>query len=556
MELTQIGFSNFRSIGAEAVFVDLTAKVNVIIGANNAGKSNVFRALEFMKRSTDERKQAALQLEYHKRDPSNQFLVTLVGQTEPEDGPIHEFFGKSDMRFTYEPGDGKRTPVTTPFAAMRFNEFARVYQSQTNEHFTRHLRDDEMPQYYFKLAAVVVNSLLTQIPRVHVIPAIRKVDKGQQYGLDGSGAIQTLATWKNPDIGHDELELRLDEVQRLLRRLLRMPNVRIEVPDTKDKIIVRNDGLRLPLESYGTGIHELLILAIDVYSKDNVIFCIEEPEIHLHPTLQREFMRFLIEETDNRYLLATHSHALMVPSANVAVTHLWLEHGVTQSRRVETSEHTLQVLSDLGVAASDILQANSVIWVEGPSDRIYLGRWLELLAPDLREGIDFAIMFYGGRLLAHLSLERDALPDTDDFIFLLRMNQHSAIIMDSDRSKTTGELNQTKQRICHECETHGITCWITYGREIENYIPSELLEEVYEELTGMRKPISFRRFARLDQAVQAAYDSSWRPKWSYDRAKVDMARRIASRFEEKHLSKELKAKVEQIVETVRRAAAR
>ncbi len=40
-------------------------------------------------------------------------------------------------------------------------------------------------------------------------------------------------------------------------------------------------------------------------------------------------------------------------------------------------EHFLDknsILSDIGFKASDILQANGVIWVEGPSDRIYINR--------------------------------------------------------------------------------------------------------------------------------------------------------------------------------------
>ena len=45
MKLTHVGISNFRSIGEEFVTIDLTKKINVLVGANNCGKSNVLRAL-------------------------------------------------------------------------------------------------------------------------------------------------------------------------------------------------------------------------------------------------------------------------------------------------------------------------------------------------------------------------------------------------------------------------------------------------------------------------------------------------------------------------------
>ena len=33
-----------------------------------------------------------------------------------------------------------------------------------------------------------------------------------------------------------------------------------------------------------------------------------------------------------------------------------------------------EVLSNLGIRASELLQSNGVIWVEGPSDRVYIKR--------------------------------------------------------------------------------------------------------------------------------------------------------------------------------------
>jgi len=45
MKLTSVGISNFRSIGEQFVTIDLTKKINVLVGANNCGKSNVLSAL-------------------------------------------------------------------------------------------------------------------------------------------------------------------------------------------------------------------------------------------------------------------------------------------------------------------------------------------------------------------------------------------------------------------------------------------------------------------------------------------------------------------------------
>jgi hypothetical protein len=141
----------------------------------------------------------------------------------------------------------------------------------------------------------------------------------------------------------------------------------------------------------------------------------------------------------------------------------------------------------LDIRASDILQANGVVWVEGPSDRIYLRRWLDLASGgELVEGVHYTIMFYGGRLLSHLS----ALPpgEQDGFVSTLSINRNVALIMDSDRHRGKSatasagarrprmRLNDTKERIRAEIDAARGLAWVTEGREIENYLSPRVLE--------------------------------------------------------------------------------
>lgn len=385
------------------------------------------------------------------------------------------------------------------------------------------------------------------------MPQFRQIVCSEEYELNGKGIIEKLASWQHPAIGNDKDRELFDKTQSLLRKLLYLPNVELEVPPSHDHIIVANDGLRLPLESYGTGVHELIILAIAVFSADKAIFCIEEPEIHLHPRLQKEFLQFLVNETNNRYVISTHSNALLVPSEEVQVVHLWLEAGATRSRCVESSEHGLQILDDLGVRASDLLQANSVIWVEGPSDRIYIKRWLELCASELREGIDYSIMFYGGRCLSHLTADREEIPNPEDLIPLLRINQHSMIVMDSDRKSQTNRINATKRRIRNECSNSRIPCWITSGREIENYLAFESISKGYKEITGSAVKIAtFGKYESLEEVLKRAL-GKWKNTWSYNNHKPERARIIAKYINKEHMSAELLKQVNELCEYIPKA---
>ena len=140
-------------------------------------------------------------------------------------------------------------------------------------------------------------------------------------------------------------------------------------------------------------------------------------------------------------------------------------------------EHSLEknsILNDVGFKASDILQSNGIIWVEGPSDRLYINKWIELWSNNtIKEGKDYQCVFYGGKLLSHLSFDEDI----DELINLLKVNRNSIILIDSDKKKEKERINTTKARIKKECEANNIMCWITKGREIENYITADIIKE-------------------------------------------------------------------------------
>ena len=138
-----------------------------------------------------------------------------------------------------------------------------------------------------------------------------------------------------------------------------------------------------------------------------------------------------------------------------------------------TSRHS--VLNDLDVRASDLLQANGIIWVEGPTDRMYLNRWIELWSNgDLKEGKDYQCVFYGGRLLSHLSADESS-DEQRDAVQVLRVNRNVAVVIDSDRRYARTPLNATKKRLRDEVTGAGGIAWITKGREVEHYIPHATL---------------------------------------------------------------------------------
>ena len=239
-----------------------------------------------------------------------------------------------------------------------------------------------------------------------------------------------------------------------------------------------------PIENLGTGLHQLILLAFAVTNIENSIFCIEEPEIFIHPEVQRKFIRYLVENTNNQYFITTHSNAF-INEEGLDIYRVWHNGNRTLVEKAIDSNSKNHILDDLGYQASDLLQTNFIIWVEGPSDRIYIRHWISIESNDkLIEGIHYTIMFYGGRLLSHLTIEEND-DEVSNFININKINRNAAIFIDSDKKEADEIINATKERMITEFTTQKKQHILTKGREIENYIDIETLNAA---LTKINRP--------------------------------------------------------------------
>jgi len=176
------------------------------------------------------------------------------------------------------------------------------------------------------------------------------------------------------------------------------------------------------LHNLGDGINALILVLYKIFTADqgSWIF-IEEPELNLHPGLQRIFLQTLlhdpsVRERNLRIFLTTHSNHLvgmaMHHPGEISVFAVAPEAGEGSSFLVRTVQGPeLGLLDELGVDNASVFLANCSLWVEGASDRIHLQALLTAHARakglQLREDLDFAFFEYGGSNFKHYAFSAD-----------------------------------------------------------------------------------------------------------------------------------------------------
>lgn len=299
----------------------------------------------------------------------------------------------------------------------------------------------------------------------------------------------------------------------------------------------------IPLSSSGSGLKTVILVLLNllvVPTLENIkaseyVFAFEELENNLHPALLRRLLRFIDQFAATNQcpiFLTTHSSATLDQfSRSEHAQFVRVSHDGTSASTQTISAHFdhSQVVGDLGARASDILQANGIIWVEGPSDAIYINYWIELFSGGtILEGRDYACAFYGGALLARTSFRDPLDPNPESLIQLLTLNRNAALVCDSDRTHKGASLKPRVLRAKEEIAKlpHGFL-WVTAGKEIETYLPGQVIGKALGMENLPPDPLQFELFFPSAKKSKngSSYTESKLGRTSIDKVELALASR-------------------------------
>jgi len=258
-----------------------------------------------------------------------------------------------------------------------------------------------------------------------------------------------------------------------------------------------------PIFSLGDGIQSVITTTFPLFEnrdKDLLLF-IEEPEMFMHPGLQRLFLNVLMSFPRAQYFLATHSNHLLdltLDIDNVSVFTFRKALDSTPGREKDAhvtienvsneDERSLQLL---GIRNSSVFLSNSTIWVEGITDRRYISHYLNLYQEYLRndaasndlelprryrQDLHYSFVEYAGANITHFSF----LETETDPIVVERLCAKLLLITDKDDEKKGGKAERHKAL----SEKLGDRYICLDSREIENLLTPAVISAVVKSYEG------------------------------------------------------------------------
>ncbi|MFF7861467.1 ATP-dependent nuclease [Pseudomonas monteilii] len=250
----------------------------------------------------------------------------------------------------------------------------------------------------------------------------------------------------------------------------------------KDTVSVKigNDD-QFSIYDLGDGMQQVIIITSAAFLEaGDSIFYIEEPEACLHPGLLRKLALFLMNHTRHQYFATTHSNHLLdlAEIDSRVVIHKVSKAGEQEDEIFKVRECTRdrELLAELGVLASSVYLANSTIWVEGITDRLYLGVFLRKYIEEMQDGsaraklegllenYHYTFVEYQGGTLGHWSFDEVL----DERLQATRLCASAFLVADGDISGKGDRAAELERQL-------GMNLYVLGCKEIENLIPRDVI---------------------------------------------------------------------------------
>lgn len=328
---------------------DLTSQLTILTGSNGSGKTTV---LSLLGAHFDWTKNFVGTPKINSKGK----IEFTIGTNKKVEMPHYMGQGTEIGAINY--GSGDSTKVVVPDHSMA--EFSLVYSDQRNvqglylnshRSVNRYRQVDYIPSQ-FSATADLLQLIKNEIYSTHFG---QESQKTVFMVMKESLLASAIYGEGNSSVAMDEEAREVwNGFQDILRTLLPAEVGFLKLKAIPPEILIVSRTGEFTIDSLSGGLSAIFELAWQIFlsSLDSEIFtvCLDEPENHLHPSLQRSLLPNLIKAFPKvRFIIATHSPFIITSSQQARV--YALNHDL--SNRISVSSLDL---NDLGLSADDTLR--------------------------------------------------------------------------------------------------------------------------------------------------------------------------------------------------------
>ena len=561
MKAESIYFSNYRCFGYpdKPAGFSVIKPINLIIGKNNSGKSHLLQLVKWMCLG-DVLNQSSKDIEaracnYKFRGTLDEETLKSIFHPSTSGGSLEgDHWDEHGRYFVNQPIacdiiNGTQLKNFT-FLNKKFDPQVQLY-GNTRRYAARIKRFEELPR---TTAYPLKGSLYRHLAAERdITPELE--NNSLELSSSGAGATNIIRKFlftsddKYPrEVVKDTLLMALNEIcgsdMSFTEIYVRKHDQEGAFKDHWEIYLGEREKGLVALSRSGSGLKTILLTLLNLLvvpiindkTPAQCTFALEELENNMHPALLRKLLAYIekFALNCNTYVFLT-SHSATTLDFFAGNDHAQLIHVKHDGKFAYTEEASSyiackEIINTLGAKASDLLQSNGIIWVEGPSDRIIVNRWIQLFSDGAyEEGRHYQCVFYGGGLLSNLGIAptRDNTHGAEDpVVNLLSINSNAFIICDSDRASMGAELKERVKRIKKQASALNVPVWILKAREIENYYPGQALQQAYGKTDALPDPKQFDSFFKKIRSKGDSYSEKYLGNKSLHRYKTDLANRV------------------------------
>jgi energy-coupling factor transporter ATP-binding protein EcfA2 len=537
MKILKLELRRFKSIQEVKLPEDnssqLLGNLNILIGRNSSGKSNILESLDYFFKEFDPALEKPLgvvnpELWFDRitKDPI-QWDLTL--SLNPEE--IATLFGRDLLPLVDSIQHKDNVVLTRQIVAtpqdMRWRtinisvgyiDLVKDMQSKPPEEIGKQLSSSAntaVPPNFVQTIMGNLSSLLrTQFK--YILSARDNVQTPPSFGLRSPNInatelsqINTLAQGTSADVRRHWTPLR-GEYEALLPHKER-------VDSAGGQLFLNNT----PIWATGGGNQSMLSLVYEIETGPSIM-AIEEPENHLHPEMVKNILRYFQSVTQppksKQLFISTHSPFLADTNSIKNIVALYLDKGKTTAKELASKEDLRNALFNIGARPSDILFADLVIIVEGESDKIVLQNWARTLAIPLEDTHASVIPARGvGKTKYHLKLWAEVAKG---------VGLPTYIFIDKDGENEAAKV--IKEGLISQENTHVLELG-----SIEEYYPIDVLINCLQDLftlTVTEEQISVGDRSKAISKLLKKEPEDW---------KVILAEEVSKRTDSRHIPREI-----------------